>query len=94
MGNFAKSSPAGYISGMIHPREIVIPKSLRIGILASSLYMCKSAPYIHIFFKSQTPCKGVICHNGGGCAGNHKEGTWQCRCSVNYAGKHCENYSK
>ncbi|CAB4020573.1 neurogenic locus notch homolog 2-like [Paramuricea clavata] len=40
-----------------------------------------------------TNCKGVICHNGSGCASNHKEGTWQCRCSVNYAGKHCENYN-
>jgi hypothetical protein len=59
MGNFAKSSPAGYISGTIHPREIVIPKRLRIGILASSLYICVNLPLISIYFSDLRPLARV-----------------------------------
>ncbi|CAB4024254.1 crumbs homolog 1-like, partial [Paramuricea clavata] len=45
------------------------------------------------YYEIKSACKGVICHNGARCASNHKEGTWQCRCTVNYAGKYCEKYN-
>ncbi len=33
----------------------------------------------------------MICQNGGRCASNQEEGTWQCRCSINYAEKNWRN---